>query len=146
MAKMKASESEVDSDSKSNPEGGKQIIDVEPSSTVSTTKIYPCEPEEPKEGECLFHSQMWVKGAPLHFTFDSGIQKNLISTEVIKQLDLPMTPDPQPYTISWLCEGRDLYVIQQCHLPYDIKPFIDEVLRDIAPLEFCDVLVGKPYL
>jgi hypothetical protein len=30
-------------------------------------------------------------------------------------------------------------------MPYDIKPFKDEVLCDISPLEFCDVLLGKPY-
>jgi hypothetical protein len=58
---------------------------------------------------------MWVKGALLHFIVDSGSQKNLISTEVVK-------------------------------LPYDIKPFKDEVLCDIYPLEVCDVLLGKPYL
>ena len=56
MAKLKASESEVDYDSESNPEGGKRIIDVEPSATVTTTKVWPSEPEEPEEGECLFHS------------------------------------------------------------------------------------------
>jgi hypothetical protein len=56
MAEMKAFELEVDSDSKSNPEGGKWIIDVEPSATVATTKVWPSEPEEPEEGECLFHS------------------------------------------------------------------------------------------
>lgn len=55
---LKASESEVDFDSKSNIEGGKRIIDAEPSATVATTKVRPSEPEEPKEGECLFHSQM----------------------------------------------------------------------------------------
>jgi hypothetical protein len=76
MAEMKASESEADSDSESNPKGGKWIIDVEPSATVATTKFQPSEPEEPEEGECLFHSQMWVKGAPLHFIVDSGSQKN----------------------------------------------------------------------
>jgi hypothetical protein len=52
-----------------------------------TTTIQPEEPEDPEEGEHLFHSQMWVKGTPLHFIVDSGSQKNLISTEVIKQLD-----------------------------------------------------------
>jgi hypothetical protein len=62
VAELKASESKVDFDSKSNLEGGKQIIDVEPSSTVATTKVQPSELEEPKEGERLFHSQMWVKG------------------------------------------------------------------------------------
>jgi hypothetical protein len=82
------------------------------------------------------------KGAPLHFIVDSGSQKNLISIEVIKRLDLPMTPHPQPYTIGWLHQGRDLCVSQQCRLPYDIKPFKDEVLCDISPLEVCDVLLG----
>jgi hypothetical protein len=30
------------------------------------------EPTDPEEGEHLFHSQMWVKGTPLHFIVDSG--------------------------------------------------------------------------
>jgi hypothetical protein len=102
--------------------------------------------EEPEEGECLFHSQMWVKGASLHFIVDSGSQKNLISTEVVKRLDLTMTPHLHPYTIGWLRQGRYLYVNQQCRLPYDIKPFKDEVLCDISPLEVFDDLLGQPYL
>jgi hypothetical protein len=143
MAKMKAFDSEVNSYSESNPKGGKWIIDVEPSATVSTTKFYPREPEE---GEHLFHLQMWVKGPLIHFIVDNNSQKNMISVEVIKQLYLPMTPHPQPYTIGWLFQGRDLHVIQQCFLSYDINPFKDDVLCDISPLEFCDVILGQPYL
>jgi hypothetical protein len=135
VAELKDSKSEANSDSESNPEGGKWIIDVEPSATVATTKVLPSEPEEPEEGERLFHSQMWVKGVPLHFIVDSDSQKNLISPEVVKRLYLPTTPHPQPYTIGWLCQGRDLRVSQQCRLPYDIKPFKDEVLCNIVPLE-----------
>jgi hypothetical protein len=56
MAELKASESEADFDFESNPEGGKQIIDVEPNAMVTTTKVRPSETEEPEEGECLFHS------------------------------------------------------------------------------------------
>ena len=93
---MKASESEVDYDSESNLEGGKWIINVEPSAIVATTKVRPSNPEEPEEGEHLFHSQMWVKGAPLNFIVRRGSHKNLISVEVIKWLDLPMTLHPQP--------------------------------------------------
>jgi hypothetical protein len=100
LVKLKASDSEVDSNSESNSEGGKQIIDVEPSATVATTKVRPSKLEEPEEGECLFHSQMWVKGALIHFFVDDGCQKNLISAEVVKQLDLPTTPHLQPYTIG----------------------------------------------
>jgi hypothetical protein len=89
---------------------------------------------------------MWVKGTPLHFIVDNESQKNLVSTKVIKQLDLSTTPHPQPYNIGWLRQGRDLHISQQCRLSYDIKPFKDEVLCDVAPLEVCDVLLGQPYM
>jgi hypothetical protein len=146
MVNLKASKSKADSDSESNHEGGKNIIDVEPSAMVATTKVRPSEPEEPEEGERLFHSKMWVKGDPIHFNVNNGSQKNYISAEVVKRLDLPTTPHPQPYTIDWLHQGRDLYVNQQCRLPYDIKPFKDEVLCDISSLEVCDALLGQTYL
>jgi hypothetical protein len=64
----------------------------------------------------------------------------------MKWLGLPTIAHPHPYTIEWLHQGRDLHVNQQCHLPYNINPFIDEVLCDIAPLDVCDVLLGQPYL
>ena len=61
---------------------------------------------------------MWVKGMPLHFVVDNGSQKNLISVEVVKILELPTTPHPQPYKIGWLSQGRDIRITQQCLLPY----------------------------
>jgi hypothetical protein len=53
VAKVKASESDVGSDSESEPEKGRWIIDMEPNATISTTKIQPDEPDEPEEGEPL---------------------------------------------------------------------------------------------
>jgi len=69
---MKASESEVDSESESNPKGGKKIINAEPNAIVITTKVWSSKPEEPEERERLFHTQIWVKGALIHFIVDSG--------------------------------------------------------------------------
>jgi hypothetical protein len=89
---------------------------------------------------------MWVKDTPLHFIVDSGTQKNLISAKVVKRLALPATPHPQPYTIGWLRQGSDLRISQQCRQSYDIKPFKEEVLCDVAPLEVCNVFLGQPYL
>jgi hypothetical protein len=89
---------------------------------------------------------MWVKGMQLHFIMDSDIHKNLIIVEFIKQLALPKTPHPQPYTIGWLRQGSNLHVRQQCRLSYGIKPFKDEVLCDVSPLEVCDFLLVQPYL
>jgi hypothetical protein len=146
VAEVKAFESDAGSEYESEPERGRRIIDTEPSATVSTTKLQPRESDEPKEGECLFHSQMWVKGTPLHFIVDSGSHNNLIPTEVIKRLALLTTPHPKPYTIGLLHQGSDLRIRQQCRLLYNMKPFKDEVLCDVSPIEVCDVLLGQPYL
>jgi hypothetical protein len=103
MAKVKDSESYVGFDSESKPKKGRQIIGKEPSAIVATTKVHPDEPDEAEEGENLFHSQMWVKGTLLHFIIDNGSHKKFISTEVIKQLDITISPHLQSSTFVWLC-------------------------------------------
>jgi hypothetical protein len=105
VADIKYKESNPDSESDFENTGKRQIIDVDPTAIVTTATIQPEEPIDPEEGEHLFHSYMWVKGTPLHFIVDSGSQKNLISTEVVKQLGLLTTPHPQPYNTRWLRQG-----------------------------------------
>ena len=149
MGKIKSSELDLDSDSEPNAtaaHNGRQIIDADPTTTVATAQIQLEDPEESEAEERLFHSQMWVKGIPLHFVVDNGIQKNLISTEVIKRLELPTTPHPQPYNIGWLRQGQRIYVTQQCLIPNGIKTFKYEVLCDVVPLEVCDFILGQPYM
>ena len=110
MIKQKELNPDLEADSKNIDR--RQIIDVDPTTIVATTTIQPEEPIDPEEGEHLFHSQMWVKGTPLHFIVDSRSQKNLVSAEVVKQLGLPTTPHLQPYNIGWLCQGQYLRVNQ----------------------------------
>jgi hypothetical protein len=81
---VKSSELDAGPDSKSETERGIKIIDVEPNATISTKNLESGRPKEPEKGKHLFHSQMWVKGTPLHFIIDSGSQKNFISVEVFK--------------------------------------------------------------
>ena len=94
----------------------------------------------------MFHSQMWVDGKPLHFIVGSGRQKKLNSMEIAKRLNLKMTRHPQPYSMGWVSEGKDIQVNQQCRLSYSIKPLKDEIICDVAPLDVCDVLLGQPYI
>jgi hypothetical protein len=54
VVEMKASESDPGSDSDSEPDKGKWIIDAEPSATVATTKIQPNEPEEWRKVSTFF--------------------------------------------------------------------------------------------
>jgi hypothetical protein len=79
VAEIKDKEPNPDSESDSENTNRRQIIDADPTAIVATATIQPEEPTDPEEGEHLFHSQMWVKGTPLHFIVDSGSQKNLIS-------------------------------------------------------------------
>jgi hypothetical protein len=146
VVEIKEKELEPDMDSDSNHNKGKQIVDAKPISTITTTTIQLEELQELGDGEHLFHSQMWVKGDPLHFIIDNGSQKNLISAEVVKILNFPTIPHPQPYTIGWLSRRRDISVIQQCRMSYGINLFKDDVVCDDSPLEVCDVILGKPYM
>ena len=79
VAELKAYESDVGSDFKSEPDKGndrgKQIINAEPNTIVATMKIQKEEPEDPEEAERLFHSKMWVKGSPLQFIVDVGARR-----------------------------------------------------------------------
>ena len=143
---LKSSQLDPDSDYESEMDNGKQIIEEEPIATTATTQIHPEDPKNLEEREHLFHSQIWVNGVLLLLIVDNGSQKNLISTDIIKQLKFPTTPHPQAYNIGWLSQGRDLCVSQQCHLLYVIKSFKDEVLCDIAPLEVSNVLLSQPYM
>jgi hypothetical protein len=105
VAEIKDKEPNPDLESNSENTDKGQIIDEDPTAIVATTTIQPEEPTYIKEGEHIFHSQMWVKGTPLHFIVDSGSQKNLILVEVVKQLGLSTTTHPQPYNIGWLRQG-----------------------------------------
>jgi len=66
VVELKNSKMDACSDSLLEPDKGtnnvKQIIDAKPTMMVATTKIPKVEPEDPEEGEHLFHSQMWIKG------------------------------------------------------------------------------------
>jgi hypothetical protein len=84
LVEIKENELELGSDSNSEHNKGKLIINAQPTATIMTTTIQPEELEEIEKGKRLFHSQMWVKGTPLHFIVDSESQKNLISIDAIK--------------------------------------------------------------
>jgi hypothetical protein len=79
VVEMRASESDACSDIESEPkkgnERGNKIIDTDPNATIATMKIQKEEPEDPEEEESLFHSQMWVKGSPLHLLSTVGAKR-----------------------------------------------------------------------
>jgi hypothetical protein len=119
-----------------NQKRGDRLLMWNPVPPLLPPRSNPGEPDEPEEGECLFHSQMWVKGTPLHFIVDSGSQKNLISVEVIKWLALPTMLHPQPYTIGWLRQGSDLASTNNVACPMTSSPSKMRYCVMFLPLKF----------
>jgi hypothetical protein len=78
----KIKDKELNPDSKFDFENTdrRQIIHADPTTIIATATFQPEEPTDSEEGECLFHSKMWVKGTPMRFIVDIRSQKNLIST------------------------------------------------------------------
>ena len=72
MAEIKDKEPNPDYESDSENTSKGQIIDADLTAIFATATIQPEEPTDPEEGEHLFHSQIRVKGTPLHFIVDSG--------------------------------------------------------------------------
>jgi hypothetical protein len=87
VAELKDKESNPDLDPDSENNKRRQIIDTKPIVTVATATIQP--EEDPEEGERLFHSQMWVKGTPLHFIVDRETKR---------------TSSHQRLSSSWICQ------------------------------------------
>ena len=86
--------------------------------------------------------KMWVKGIPLDFIVNNkNSNKNLILDEFTENMMLLIPSYRQVQTIGFLTRGWDIYISQYGFLWYNMKPFDYEVLRDIALLEVCDVLI-----
>ena len=79
--------------------------------------------------------------------FDSGLQVNLISEEVVKKLKLVTTTHEKPYPLGWVTNDTQLQVMKKCVLKFSISgKFTDEVELDVVPLDICGIVLGSPYL
>ena len=77
--------------------------------------------------------------------YDGGSTDNLVSTEVIKKLKLPEMKHPIPYNVTWLQNGHQLLVNEQCEIDLQIGNYKDRVLYDVMPMDVCHILLGRPW-
>ena len=90
---------------------------------------------------------MITKQTKIDTLIDSGSQANLISEEVVKQLELTTKPQKKPYPLGWVCKDKILQVTKQCDLKFAItSKCVDEVEFDVVPLHICRIVLGSQYL
>ena len=95
----------------------------------------------------LFHIRVIYKHTNIDTLFDSGSQANLISEDLVKQLNLETVIHPRPYLLGWICKNANLQVTRKCILWFSINSnFLDEVELDVVSLEISSIVLGTPYL
>ncbi|OMO94682.1 Retrotransposon gag protein [Corchorus capsularis] len=113
--------------------------------STDTGKAVVCVPDRVKEE--LFWVYVQIQMSKVVALYDSASQRNLISHQLVKQLNLKSTPHPEPYPLGWLNKDAELQVTEQCTFKFAInEKFKDEVTCDVVPLDICQVVFGSPYL
>jgi hypothetical protein len=76
---------------------------------------------------------------------NSGRTNNLVSTEMVENIELETVSHPIPYKVSWLKKGHQVIVTKQCLIEFKIGGYRDENLCDVIPMDVCHILLGRPW-
>ena len=71
---------------------------------------------EPAQRKALFKTISKVKGKCCKVVVDSRSTYNLVSTELVKKLNLKKTKHPTPFKVLWLQKNHQLLVNEQCEV------------------------------
>lgn len=86
-----------------------------------------------------------IQGKICKLIIDSGSCSNVIAQEAVCKLGFKTTPHPAPYKLAWLNSDTDLFVSRQSLVAFSIGTYKEEVLCDVAPMDACHLLLGRPW-
>ena len=92
----------------------------------------------------LFHTRCFVKGTACSLVIDSGSFTNVLSTMLIKRLQIPTQDHPKPYKLQWLNDSGTMKVVSQALISFTLGKYKDEVICDVLPMQAGDILLGQP--
>ena len=93
----------------------------------------------------MFRIVCKVQGKCCKVIIDGGSIDNLVYTEVIEKLNLQKTKHPIPYKVSWLQNGHQLLVSEQCEIEWQIGNYKDKVLCNVMPMDVFHILLGRQW-
>jgi hypothetical protein len=76
---------------------------------------------------------------------DGGSCNNLASSDMVDKLALTTKPHPRPYHVQWLNNSGKAKVTKLVRLNFAIGPYHDVVECDVAPMQSCHILLGRPW-
>jgi hypothetical protein len=93
----------------------------------------------------LFKTAYKTKDRVCKVIIDSGRTDNLVSTDMVENLELETTAHPTLYKVSWLQKGNQVTLTKQCLIEFKIGRYRDEILCDVIPMDVCHVFLGRPW-
>jgi len=100
-----------------------------------------------EQRENIFHTRCTINGQVCSLIVDGGSCANVASTTLKEKLNLKPEPQPQPYFIQWLNQGKGLHVSHLCLISFSIgKSYYDELWCDIIPMDAYHILSRRPWL
>ncbi|XP_021727697.1 uncharacterized protein LOC110694841 [Chenopodium quinoa] len=99
----------------------------------------------PIQRENVFLTKCKVNEDVCDLIVDSGSEANVVSSDLVKKLDLKTTRHPTPYKLSWLDKSKSTGVRKQCLVKFQIGSYVDEILCDVIPMDACHILLGRPW-
>ena len=97
------------------------------------------------ERDNLFHTRCLVKGTACSLIIDSESCTNVVSTILIKRLQIPTQDHPKPSKLQWLNDSGTMKVISQALISFTLGKYKDEVICDVLPMQAGDLLLGRPW-
>ena len=64
---------------------------------------------------------------------------------MVDKLNSKKTKHHVPYKVSWLQNGHQLLVNEQCEIDMQIGGYKDKVICDVIPMDACHILLGRPW-
>ncbi|KAF1878153.1 hypothetical protein Lal_00043273 [Lupinus albus] len=101
--------------------------------------------DEDSQRNNIFHSRCLVYGKVCLLMIDSGSRANIVSSRVVKKLNLITIPHPSPYRLQRSNEDREVIVNKQVGIPFSIGKYEDLVLCDVAHNGACHIILGRPW-
>ena len=95
--------------------------------------------------ENLFHTRCLVQSIPCNVVINSGSCTNVVSSILVKRLNLETKPHPRPYKLQLFNDCGEIKVTKQALVSFTIGKYVDDVLCDVVSMHVGDLLFGRPW-
>ncbi|KAL8124877.1 hypothetical protein AgCh_012512 [Apium graveolens] len=94
----------------------------------------------------IFTTKCTVKDRVCDLIIDSGSSDNIVSSLMVKKLNLPTVNHPNPYFLGWIRDVGEVKVTQRCQVSFSIRKYYrDVVYCDVVDMNACHMLLGRPW-